>query len=498
MCKDETPPFAKIHNADAFWSERAWRSKPVRDRNADGADIAVSVPKVPPGAREIPFGDIAKHCTPEDCWILIGDGVYDVTKFASRHPGGSIPITNLGGKDASDVFYAFHPDAVITKWLPSMLIGRVVGKPLESRIQKDFRKVRQQLIDGGYFKISRVYYPMKTAAIFSVLLAAVFITAMWQWPVLGGLLMGAFWQQLAFLGHDAGHNSVTHSRNLDYMFGLVVGPLFGGISINWWKATHNVHHVSTNSIEHDPDIQHLPVIAVHERYFTSIFSKYHNRVMPYDAIAKFFVANQHYLYFPIMAFARWNLYLQSAIYLASAPNLKFRKQDALSMVVFFGWLFSLASLLPTRFDAFVFLSVAHALAGILHVQITISHFSRACYGGMGYHDEKSDFLRTQLATSMNVDCSRWLDWFHGGLQFQVEHHLFPRLPRHNLRVARDLIKGLSQKHDLDYHEASWFQCIRETMGTLEMAANAAVVDDFKGDKYRPTNTLLWDAMNAEG
>jgi delta8-fatty-acid desaturase len=58
----------------------------------------------------------------------------------------------------------------------------------------------------------------------------------------------------------------------------------------------------------------------------------------------------------------------------------------------------------------------------------------------------------QIATTMDVTCPEWLDWLHGGLQFQIEHHLFPRVPRHNLRKVRYLVKAHCKKHDIYYHE----------------------------------------------
>merc|ERR1712072_1648267 len=72
--------------------------------------------------------------------------------------------------------------------------------------------------------------------------------------------MGAFWQQLAFVGHDAGHNGITHHKATDNVLGILVGNFFGGVSIAWWKRTHNVHHIVTNSVDRDPDIQLLPVL----------------------------------------------------------------------------------------------------------------------------------------------------------------------------------------------------------------------------------------------
>ena len=58
---------------------------------------------------------------------------------------------------------------------------------------------------------------------------------------------------------------------------------------------------------------------------------------------------------------------------------------------------------------------------------------------------------------MNWTCPAWLDWFHGGLQFQIEHHLFPRMPRHNLRAASHLVKPACLRLGLRYHCPSFFQ-----------------------------------------
>lgn len=67
--------------------------------------------------------------------------------------------------------------------------------------------------------------------------------------------MGSFWQQSAFIGHDTGHNGITHNKFIDNMIGIFIGNTTGGVSIAWWKKSHNVHHITCNSIEHDPDIQ---------------------------------------------------------------------------------------------------------------------------------------------------------------------------------------------------------------------------------------------------
>ena len=113
------------------------------------------------------------------------------------------------------------------------------------------------------------------------------------------------------------------------------------------------------------------------------------------------------------------------------PQLEFA-----TLTTFIVWLSLLVSTLPTWKDRVQWLLLSHALAGLLHVQICISHFTMDTYHDHAYSGHDDDWFRMQLATTMNVDCPRFMDWFHGGLQFQIEHHLFPRLPRHNLREAR--------------------------------------------------------------
>ena len=90
--------------------------------------------------------------------------------------------------------------------------------------------------------------------------------------------------------------------------------------------------------------------------------------------------------------------------------------------------------------------VSHAVAGILHVQIVLSHWSMHSYAGRAYTGADDEWYITTMRTTMNVATPPPLDWVHIGLQFQVEHHLYPRLPRHNLRAAREMVREVVHKH----------------------------------------------------
>jgi len=69
---------------------------------------------------------------------------------------------------------------------------------------------------------------------------------------MSAIFLGAFWHQLTFTAHDAGHLAITHSYRIDSYIGMFIANILGGISIGWWKYHHNIHHLVTNSPEHDP------------------------------------------------------------------------------------------------------------------------------------------------------------------------------------------------------------------------------------------------------
>ena len=117
------------------------------------------------------------------------------------------------------------------------------------------------------------------------------------------------------------------------------------------------------------------------------------------------------------------------------------------MITFGYWFYKLVNFIEDWKMRLVFILLANGITFILHVQITISHFAMPSES----LNSDDDFVTHQMKTSMDVDCPVWLDWFHGGLQFQVVHHLFPRLPRHNLRKVRDKLLPFFEKHNLNYH-----------------------------------------------
>lgn len=271
---------------------------------------------------------------------------------------------------------------------------------------------------------------------------------------LAGLFLGMFWHQLTFTVHDGGHMGITHKFHVDSCIGIFIADWLGGLSCGWWKRNHNVHHIVTNSPEHDPDIEHIPFFAISTRFFGSLRSTYYERIMPFDAVSKFFISKQHWLYYPILLFGRFNLYRLSWEYLLlgqapkKGPAWWHRWFEIAGHVFFWTWYgYGIVyKSIPTGWDRFVFVMISHMVTAPLHVQITLSHFAMSTID-MGVHES---FAQKMLRTTMDVDCPTWLDFFHGGLQFQAVHHLFPRIPRHNLRKAQKYVKEFCAETGIPY------------------------------------------------
>ena len=94
---------------------------------------------------------------------------------------------------------------------------------------------------------------------------------------------------------------------------------------------------------------------------------------------------------------------------------------------------------------------------------------------LGVHES---FPQKMLRTTMDVDCPAWLDFVHGGLQFQAVHHLFPRIPRHNLRAAQKYVERFCDEVDIPYVRYAFVQGNKEVISRLgEVGKQVAILEE---------------------
>ncbi|CUS23198.1 LAQU0S08e04280g1_1 [Lachancea quebecensis] len=344
-------------------------------------------------------------------------------------------------------------------------------------LSREYNEMHQDIIQAGLYKCNYFRYAKELLRIGSLFGLSYFLLFHKNQKFWSAVSMGAAWQQLVFIAHDAGHIGITHNYQADNIIGMVIASWVGGLSLGWWKRNHNVHHLVTNDPIHDPDIQHLPFFAVSTRLFNNIYSTYYERFLWFDKFAQKVVPLQRFLYYPILAFGRFNLYRLSWMHvlLGLGPRRGkaawFRYFELAGLIFFNYWFFYLivTCRLHSGWERFQYIMVSHITTMLVHVQITLSHFAMST-SDLGVAE---GFPMRQLRTSMDVDCPRWLDFLHGGLQFQVVHHLFPRLPRHNLRDAQPFVIKFCEKVGLTYSIYGFKKGNDVVLGKLEEIAQQA-------------------------
>jgi delta8-fatty-acid desaturase len=323
----------------------------------------------------------------------------------------------------------------------------------QTSIKDEYRILHQQIKDKGLYQCNYSAYGRESIR-YALLFSTFLFLLNKEWYLTSAVALGLFWQQIMFTAHDAGHRGITGHFIPDTLIGAFIADFCCGLSIGWWKSSHNVHHLITNMPEHDPDIQNIPLFSTSPTYMKSIFSTYYNFQYVWDKACDVMVPYQKYTYYPVMAVARFNLYILSWLHLLSPRATQLgsawwtRYVELVFMACYwaiFGYALVWCTL-PTWPIRIGFVLVSHMITMILHVQITLSHW------GMPTSDfgPAESFPQRQLRTTMDVDCPAWMDFVHGGLQFQAVHHLFPRVPRHNLRECQSLVRQFCKKTDLKY------------------------------------------------
>ncbi|MEU1393331.1 MULTISPECIES: acyl-CoA desaturase [unclassified Nonomuraea] len=266
----------------------------------------------------------------------------------------------------------------------------------------------------------------------------------WQLGV-AALLAVAF-AQVTLLAHDLAHGQVFRSRRRSRFAGLLVGNLTVGLSYGWWMDKHTRHHANPNHEDHDPDV--APDILIWSRRQAEA-----SRGLP-RLIGRW----QAFLFFPLLTLEGLNLKVAG---FRALPRVKGGRTEGLLLVAHnLAYLAGVFAVLPPG-KALAFLAVHQACYGVyLGCTFAPNHKGMPVLTA----EDSLDFLRRQVLTSRNVRGGRLMNVALGGLNYQIEHHLFPGMPSANLRRARPLVREYCRELGVDYVECglveSWAQAMR--------------------------------------
>ncbi len=318
-----------------------------------------------------------------------------------------------------------------------------------------FLPLLHQVRAAGLLDQRRGYYALKVVANAAMLAAAwaVFFLLGDSWWQLGVAALLAFcYTQTGFIGHDVGHRQVAFRRRWQDALGLVHGDLLLGFSYDWWVGHHNRHHSYPNHLQRDSDIIRRRVIFLPEQGPTRK-----------GKVKQFIVRHQHVLFFPLLLTEGIGLRVASFKAIAGRQVRRPAAEAALigvHLAAYFAVVFLVLS--PAKAVAFVL--VQQALFGLY-----IGSVFAPNHKGMPIQrpDEEWDWLTRQAVTSRNIRSTYLTDFLYGGLNYQIEHHLFPGMPRKNLRHARPITKRYCEGLGVPYHEVTMARSYAEVVAHLK-------------------------------
>jgi fatty acid desaturase len=317
----------------------------------------------------------------------------------------------------------------------------------------DYARLSRQIRQAGLMERRTGRYVWRIAgtaiALGAGLAAFVLVGNSW-WQLAVATYLAIVFTQIGFLGHDAGHQQISGSRRVSQILGLLLGNLGIGLSYSWWVGKHSRHHAHPNTEDADPDIA-IGALAFSAR-----------QAVGSHGLARVIFRYQAYLFFPLLLAEAISLHVASIRALAtkSAPN--WRTEAALIAVNLAGYL-TLVFLVLSPVKAIVFIVVNQGLFGLyLGASFAPNHKGMP----MLEAGDKSDFLRRQVLTSRNVNGGWLADLALGSLNYQIEHHLFPSMPRPNLRRAQPMIRDFCRQQDLTYCQVSLFDSYAQALRHL--------------------------------
>jgi len=316
----------------------------------------------------------------------------------------------------------------------------------------EYAELSRAVRGAGLLHRRPVYYSIKISVNLLLLLggwAVFFLLGRSWWQMLVAVFLAVMFTQTGFIGHDAGHRQISGSKRADDLIGRIHGNLLIGLSYGWWISKHNRHHSHPNQAGRDPDIVGAAIA------FTP------DQMLARRGIGRWLARYQAWLFFPMLLLEGIHLHVAGVRTLLGRRRSIMKLAEGVLLIAHIAGYLTAVFLVLSPLQAAAFIAIQQGLFGIyLGCAFAPNHKGMPVLG----EDEKIDFLRRQVITSRNIRGGWLTDFALGGLNYQIEHHLFPSMPRPSLRHAQKPVRAFCDAHGVAYHEtaliASYAQVLR--------------------------------------
>jgi fatty acid desaturase len=307
--------------------------------------------------------------------------------------------------------------------------------------EHEMAQLQKIVEESGLLKRSYVYYSLYAIIYFSIYFSTLYLLSInnsYLAIVILAIVIGFISTQFAGLMHDAVHQGICNNKSynsfLAHLFSITSGS-----NPRQWKPKHLLHHAHPNTIDEDPDVKIIAFSFTKERYLEQ------------TGIFKWLRSIQHLTYFPFCSFYTYFAHYTQLI----QPLIKKCKTELDYLIVFdFLWSFlglsmwyGIPFLLLEPLKAILFICVASASLGLY-----IANIFAPNHKGMPQIKKGVPIsnLEQQIITTRNVTPGFFYDILFLSLNYQIEHHLFPHMPRNKYKLVAPHIKEMCERLKLPY------------------------------------------------
>ncbi|WOP19353.1 acyl-CoA desaturase [Raineyella sp. LH-20] len=326
----------------------------------------------------------------------------------------------------------------------------------QSSFRPLIKRIKARGLMGGatrFYVVTGIALVLATAAIVA---GMVLLAGSW-WALLLAPLLAVVWGQVSFIAHDAGHKQLPGPRSLSHRVGLFAANVVLGVSFGYWNDKHDRHHANPNHEGLDPDVAE-GVITWSER-----------QQAKKTGLGLWMARHQAGLFFPLLTFQGWLLQLEGIRWLQRRPRGT-RWVEALLLTLHYVLYVGLLLWLFSPLQALAFLAIQQGIWGFMLASVFAPN-----HKGMEMldvnDDEKLDHLQKQVPTSRNIIGSPLVDFFMGGLNYQIEHHLFPSMPRSHLKDAQPIVEEYCHEIGLPYVKVGMIDSYAQILRYLHAVGN---------------------------
>ncbi len=318
---------------------------------------------------------------------------------------------------------------------------------------KEYLQLRRRMAKLGLLDRQYLHYTVNVGGMLAALAVGIAVVVAFDqfWvQMLNAVFLAIVFAQFGFIGHDSGHRQIFHSAFKNDLVMLLAG-LVTGMAPSWWQDKHGAHHRNPNQLGLDSDIE------------VSVFAFTEEQALESRGFLRILVRYQAFLFYPMLLLTSLSLVGGGLVFLVRRKRVRYPIAEVTLIVAGIALYAGILFVFLPPWQAALFIVVHRALAG-LHMGAVFAPNHK----GMPVLERgtKLDYLRQQALTSRDVIPNPVIDFAYGGLNYQIEHHLFPNMPRNRLRGAREVVKTFCKERGIPYHETGFWRSHVEILGYM--------------------------------